>query len=366
MQSEKLLTGIPKEQLDTPALLIDLDIMESNIAKMAAYFRSVDAELRPHSKTHKTPIIAHKQIEAGAIGITCAKLGEAEVLVAAGIKDILIANEIVPPQKIVRLANLAKHADMMVAVDNPENIEDLSEAVQANGANLRVLVEVDTGMKRCGVSPGEPALMLAQKVIQAKNLTFAGIMGYEGHTVATPDFEERKYETEKSLNLLIDTKELIEQNGIEIGIVSGGGTGTYNITGKFPGMTEVQAGSYVLMDSFYSNVLDDFDCALTVLSTIISRPRRDGAITDAGMKTMTKEFGLPIAKDMDGVELTGLSEEHGKMILSSSSMNLRPGDTIEFIPSHGCTTINLHDKFYGIRNGKLESVWDIAGRGKLT
>jgi len=357
--------GTHKEQLDTPILLVDLDVMESNIERMARYFRKTSAELRPHTKTHKTPILAHKQISAGAIGITCAKLGEAEVMIASGIKDVLIANEIVPYQKIVRLVNLAKHANPMVAVDDPHNVDDLSQAAQSNNVNLRVLVEVDIGMKRCGVQPGKPALKLAQKLVKSKNLLFAGLIGYEGHTVTIPDFEKRKYEAEKALSLLIETRELIEQNGLEVGIMSGGGTGTYNITGQFPGMTEVQAGSYIFMDSHYRKVLKDFDCALTILTTVISKPNRDTVIIDAGLKTATTELGMPELKDLPEAELVHLSEEHSKLDMSKSDANLKPGDKIELIPSHCCTTVNLHDKLYGIRNGTLEAIWDIEGRGKI-
>lgn len=356
--------GDHKEQLDTPVLLLDLDIMESNIAKMADYIRGVKAELRPHTKTHKTPILAHKQIEAGAIGVTCAKLGEAEAMVAGGIKDVLIANEIVTQQKIARLMGLAKHADMMVAVDDAVNVEHLSQVAQDKDVKLRVLVEVDIGMKRCGTMPGKPALELAQKVLKSKNLIFAGIMGYEGHTVAIQDLHERKQKTEDSLALLIESKDLIEKSGIEVKIVSGGGTGTYNITGEYPGMTEIQAGSYIVMDSFYRNVLQDFDCALTVLTTIISRPAKDRIITDAGIKTLTKE-GLPEIKGISGLEVLGLSEEHGKLKVNDLDLDLKPGDKIEMIPNHCCTTINLHDKYYGTRNGYLEAIWDIAGRGKI-
>ncbi len=356
--------GDHKEQLDTPVLLLDLDIMESNIAKMANYIRGVNAELRPHTKTHKTPILAHKQIQAGAIGVTCAKLGEAVEMVASGIKDILIANEIVTPQKIARLMGLAKHADMMVAVDDPVNVENLSQAAQAKDVKLRVLIEVDIGMKRCGTMPGKPALELAQKVLKSKNLIFAGLMGYEGHTVTTPDFQERKQKTEESLALLVGTKDLLEQNGIEVKIVSGGGTGTYNITGQYPGITEIQAGSYIVMDSFYRNVLQDFDCALTVLTTVISRPAKDRIVTDAGIKALTKE-GIPEIKGIPGLEVTGLSEEHGKLKVIDLNLDLKPGDKIEMIPNHCCTTINLHDRYYGIRDGYLEAIWDIAGRGKI-
>ncbi|MBD3183915.1 DSD1 family PLP-dependent enzyme [Candidatus Poribacteria bacterium] len=359
------LTGILKDELDTPVLLIDMDIMESNIAKMARYFRTVNADLRPHTKTHKTPILAHKQIEAGAVGITCAKLGEAEVMAAAGIKNILIANQIVTGQKISRLVNLARYAHIMVAVDHEENIENLSRAAQQKGVKLQVLVEVNTGMNRCGVSAGESALKLAQKLDKAKNLDFTGLQGYEGHAVAIPDFDERKSAAEKALSLLAETKEILEKNGLQVNTVSGGGTGTYNISGQHPVMTEIQAGSYIFMDSYYRKVLKDFDCALTILTTVISRPNRDMVILDAGMKTVTKEFGLPEVKDIKGAELTGLSEEHGKLDLSKSNLELKPGDKIEIIPSHGCTTINLHDDYYAIRDGKLEAVWNIAARGKI-
>ncbi len=365
MNLDEYKVGCYKDQLDTPILLIDLDIMESNIAKMVNYFSKVKAKLRPHTKTHKTPIIAHKQINSGAIGVTCAKLGEAEVMVSSGINDILIANEIVSEQKIAKLSGLAKHADIMVAVDDPNNIENLSSAAQMMKSRLRILVEVNTGMNRCGVLPGKPALELAQKVLKSKNLVFSGLMGYEGHTVTIPNFEERKKETEKSLALLIETKDLLEKNSIEVKIVSGGGTGTYNITGQYPGITEVQAGSYIFMDTYYRNVLKDFDCSLTVLTTVISRPNINTVIVDAGMKTVTKEFGMPEVKNIDGAKVISLSEEHGKIDISESNVNLKPGDKIELIPSHCCTTINLHDKFYGIRNNILESIWDIAGRGKV-
>jgi D-serine deaminase-like pyridoxal phosphate-dependent protein len=365
MSFNESMIGANKQELDTPVLLLDLDIVDSNITKMAQYFRNVKADLRPHTKTHKTPMLAHKQIKAGAIGVTCAKLGEAEVMINSGISDVLIANEIVPPQKINKLAGLARHADVMVAVDDPNNVDNLSLAMQKTNVNLRVLVEVDIGMGRCGVSPGEPALRLAQKVLKSKNLTFAGIMGYEGHTVTIPDFEQRKLKTEQCLVLLAETKDLLEENGIQVSIVSGGGTGTYNITGQFPCMTEIQAGSYIVMDAFYRNVTSDFNCALTVLATVISKPNEDIVIIDAGAKTLTSEFGMPLVKGIDGAKVLSLSEEHGKIDLSECDAVLKPGDKIELIPTHCCTTINLHDSFFGMRSDKLEVIWNIAARGKV-
>ena len=357
--------GIPKEEIDTPALLIDLDVFEANIRTMADFFKTVNAELRPHAKTHKTPIIANKQLEAGAIGITCAKLGEAEAMVHAGIRDVLIANQVVGSQKIARLINLAKNSEIMVAVDDADNVDQLSAAAEAKGVTLRVLIEVSTGMGRCGAMPGEPTLTLAQHILKSKGLKFEGLMGYEGHTVARPDLIERKIETGKAVELLIDTKHFLEDNGIAVGIMSGGGTGTHAITGSYPEMTEIQAGSYVFMDSTYHNVEgvgERFPCSLTLLTTVVSRPEPTRVIVDSGMKVLTKEFGIPQPL-AEGLEMRGLSEEHGTMD-AEPSVDLKPGDKVEILPSHCCTTVNLHDRYYGVRNSIVESVWEIAARGK--
>ena len=357
--------GIPKEEIDTPALLIDLDVFEANIRTMADFFKTVNAELRPHAKTHKTPIIAHKQLEAGAIGITCAKLGEAEAMVHAGIRDVLIANQVVGSQKIARLINLAKNSEIMVAVDDADNVDQLSAAAEAKGVTLRVLIEVSTGMGRCGAMPGEPTLTLAQHILKSKGLKFEGLMGYEGHTVARPDLIERKIETGKAVELLIDTKHVLEDNGIAVGIMSGGGTGTHAITGSYSEITEIQAGSYVFMDSTYHNVEgvgERFPCSLTLLTTVVSRPELTRVIVDSGMKMLTKEFGIPQPL-AEGLEMRGLSEEHGTMD-AEPSVDLKPGDKLEILPSHCCTTVNLHDRYYGVRNGIVESVWEIAARGK--
>lgn len=360
------LIGMHKIELDTPALLIDLDKMESNIQTMADYFKTVNAALRPHLKTHKTPMLAHKQIAAGAIGITCAKLGEAESVIHAGIRDVLVANQILGRQKIARLVNLAKQSEIMVAVDNAQNVTDISEAAAAKGVTVRILIEVDTGMNRCGVEPGQPALELARHVLRSPNLQFEGLMGYEGHTVAKPNYAEREAAARQSVQLLVDTKHHLEKHGVAVSIMSGGGTGTFSITGSFPEMTEVQAGSYIFMDATYGNVEgvgEHFACALTVLATVVSRPTPERVIVDTGMKVLAKEFGIPQPLGIEGLEMTGLSEEHGKMN-ANASVSLRPGDKLEILPTHCCTTVNLHDRYYGIRGGIVESVWDIAARGK--
>lgn len=359
--------GMPKTELDTPALLIDLDKMEANIQTMADYFTTVNASLRPHMKTHKTPIISHKQIAAGAIGVTCAKLGEAEAVIHAGIRDVLIANQVVGAQKIARLINLARHSEIMVAVDSPQNVQAISEAAAAKGVTVRMLIEVNIGMDRCGVEPGKPTLELAEQIRQSPNLKFEGLMGYEGHTVSRPDRAERDAATREAMQRLVEAKHYVEKRGVEVAIMSGGGTGTFNITGGIPEMTEVQAGSYVFMDSTYQNVegvSEQFDCSLSVLATVVSRPAPDRMIVDTGLKVLAKEFGVPQPLGITGVEMTGLSEEHGKIQVSDVNVSLTPGDKIEILPSHCCTTVNLHDRYYGIRNGIVESVWEIAARGK--
>jgi len=366
-QSSDPFIGMHKTELDTPTLLIDLDKMEANIAAMAAYFSTVNAMLRPHVKTHKTPIIAHKQIAAGAIGVTCAKLGEAEAVIHTGIRDVLIANQVIGTQKIARLINLAKHSEIMVAVDNSQNVQDISEAASAKGVNVRILVEVNIGMDRCGVEPGKPTLQLVNQIRRSPNLIFEGLMGYEGHTVAKPNRVERDTATREAMQRLLNAKRYIEKHGGEVPIMSGGGTGTFNITGSIPEMTEVQAGSYVLMDSTYRNVEgvgEQFDCALSVLATVVSHPASDRIIVDTGMKVITKEFGLPQPVGVSGVEMIGLSEEHGNMRVSEPNVPLKPGDKLEILPTHCCTTVNLHDRYYGIRNGIVETVWDITARGK--
>jgi len=357
--------GIHKWEIDTPALVIDLDAMERNIRRMADYFASRPAKLRPHAKTHKCPIIAHKQLDAGARGITCAKLGEAEVMAASGIKDILIANQIVGKEKISRLAALARHTDVIVAVDNPSNLRDLSEAACVFNSEIGVVVEVDVGMGRCGTRSTDETVSLSRLAESLKGIRFRGLMGYEGHCVFIQDRQERVDKCHLANRMLVEAAEAVRRAGLEVEIVSGGGTGTYDITGDYPGITEVEAGSYVLMDARYRGILQEFEPALTVLTTVVSRPTEDIAITDAGMKAVTSEFGMPVVKDVLGAEVIKLSEEHGKLQLAGDARDLKPGDKIELIPSHGCTTINLHDFYFAVRNERLEAVWSIAARGKV-
>ena len=353
--------GQHKSEVDTPALLLDLGMVERNIAKMAAFFRDKPCKLRPHIKTHKLPLIAHKQIEAGAIGITCAKLGEAEIFLEAGIKNILIANEIVGRTKIERLVHLSSYGDLIVCVDQIDNARDISEAAGKIGRKVNVLVEVNVGLNRCGVMPGKPALELVQKVTRLEHLTFRGIMGYEGG-VFILDLEEKKKKCVTCNQRLVETKQLIEENGFPVEIATAGGSNTFNLTGIYPGITDIQVGSYVTMDSHNRYYGLDFEQAVTVLTTVISRPERGRAVIDAGMKSFSIDEGLPICKE-PGISIFRLNEEHGHLKIENPDRDLSVGDKIEILPSHGCTTIPLYDRYVVIRNDHVETVMEMHARG---
>lgn len=359
------LTGKALAEVDTPALLLDADALRANLDRMAAFFANRPSKLRPHFKSHKCTRIARLQMQAGAVGITCAKLGEAEVVVEAGIRGILIANQIVGRLKIARLVELAKRAEPIVAVDSVENVQMLSDAARAAGVTLGALVEVDIGMHRCGVQPGRPALELARRVASLPGLRFEGLQGYEGHVVDLRDEAERTEKTRAALASLVETRRLIEQSGLRVNIVSGGGTGTYTITGDYPGVDEVQAGSYAAMDWWYSDIRPEFRQAMSILVTVISRPAPDLAIIDVGRKGVGAEFGPPRIKDLPGAEVARFgSEEHTAIRLRSAS-TLGIGDRLEIIPSHGCTTSNLYREFIVHRKGTVMDIWPIEGSGRL-
>lgn len=364
--------GLHRSEIETPALLIDLAAMERNLHKMAEYFRGVDAELRPHVKVHKaTPVLAHMQLQAGAIGVTCAKLAEAETMAASGIKDILIANQVVGDQKIRRLINLAAYTDVMVAVDSYENLAELSKAAQAKGVQLRVLVEVDIGNARCGVEPFRPALELSKAVHEAPGLTHMGLMGYDGHCTLQVEAAEREALSVASNKLLADTGRFVEEAGLEVQILSAGGTFTYKYAASIEGITEVQAGTYLLMDTaFKEKGVTDFDCALTVCSTVISRPSRAGAedlaIIDVGRKAISRYLGLPEVKDPVGATVFSMPQEHSRLRLEGPARKLKVGDKVELWVRDANGTVNLYDKFYAIRDDVVEAVWEIGARGKAT
>jgi D-serine deaminase-like pyridoxal phosphate-dependent protein len=347
--------------IETPALLIDMDSLDFNIRKMAAFIKDKSAKLRPHFKTDKCLEISYLQLAAGAKGITCAKLSEAEILAAGGIKDILIANEIIDPFKIERLARLAGGGvKITVAVDNEENIRTLSEAAIRAGTVIHVLIEVDVGMKRCGVNTADEVLYLAKRVMNSKGLVFEGIQAYEGHLAHVQDTESRRLGVNEMVAKVSGIKAYLEKNGIKVKEISGGSTGTYDITGDNTIWTEIQAGSYIFMDVAYGKLGLGFKNALTVLATVIHK-RPGVAITDAGIKVCGTDQGLPEIKGHK-CTVTALNEEHG--IIADETDELEYGQKIEYIPGHCCSTVNLHDKYHCMRNGLLEAVWPIEGRGK--
>jgi len=356
--------GRSKLDVETPALLIDVDLMNENIDRMSAYFSGKHSKLRAHSKTHKCPYIAHKQIFSGSRGLCVQKLGEAEVMVSSGARDVLITNEVVDPRKLERLAALNNYADVKVAIDNLAVAKRIGEIARSRGVKQGVLVEIDIRNKRCGRIPGEDTAEFVKDIGSVRGIEFRGLIGYEGPFLDVPDFEARRAGASKLLDKLTETVEMIERRGVQVEIVSAGSTGTYNIAGEHPRVTEVEAGSYVFMDSTYRKLKGlPFHCALTVLATVISRPLPERVVVDVGWKTMTPEFGLGEVKDIEGAKYYHQSEEHG-LIAVDPNNPLNVGDKIELIPSHCCTTVNLHDNFYAIRRGKVEAIWPIVGRGK--
>jgi D-serine deaminase-like pyridoxal phosphate-dependent protein len=350
--------------LDTPALLVDMVAMESNLTKMAKFFKAGKTKLRPHFKVHKTPALSLRQLKSGAIGITCAKLGEAEVLVSHGIKNILIANEIVGETKIKSLLELTPHAEIIVAVDSAKVVAEMAKLARNRRTEVNVVIDVDIGLKRCGVKPGRAAVDLARIVAHEDRLKLRGVMAYEGHLQWMRPGPDKEVLCKKAVHLLVDSKRLIEREGIPVEIVSAGGTGTYSLTGRHPGVTEIQAGSYLLMDTVYLQSAVDFEPTLSLLTTVVSKTEGERLVVDAGIKALSREEGMPLVKGIDKVQLKALHAEHGIVEMLDPSVALEVGDKIEIWVYYADGTINLHERMYGIRNGAVEEVLRIEGRGK--
>jgi D-serine deaminase-like pyridoxal phosphate-dependent protein len=346
-----------KSEIDTPALILDLDIVEENIRTMAEFFAGRPQKLRPHFKTPKTPEIARRQLAAGAIGITAAKLGEVEVLAKAGLGPVLLANQIAGAQKIDRFFAASRKIELIATIESEFNLRELEEGAARAGRGADVIIEVDTGMRRCGTETVDETVALARRIKRGA-LNYRGIMGYEGHAVLIPDREKRIATATEALMTLSRHVEALKGADVTPEIVSAGGTGTYDLAGTWPDVTEVQAGSYVFMDGAYRTVRPDLGRpALTLLTTVIAR-RGDRAIVDAGMKSLSNEFGAPMGKD-SRFKATRLSEEHGNVAVGD--VDLRAGAKIELIPSHGDTTINLHNEYYVVRGEQVIAIWPIVG-----
>jgi D-serine deaminase-like pyridoxal phosphate-dependent protein len=348
------------EQVDTPALVLDLDAFEANLA---ALNRAVGGRVRvrAHAKTHKCPEIARRQVAAGAVGVCCQKVSEAEALVDGGVQDVLVSNEIVGAAKIARLAALSQRARIGVCVDNAENLKALKES----GARLDVYVELEVGMNRCGIAPGEPAVALAQAI--GGNLRFAGLQAYHGRAQHVRSMADRKASIERAGDAVRLTKGLLKGKGIDCPIVTGAGSGTFMFEVESGAWDEIQPGSYVFMDADYARnewaaPLPRFQHALFVLSTVMSRPRPETAIVDAGLKASSVDSGMPGVWQQPGLAYTHASDEHG-WVEGAPAPAL--GEKLLLVPGHCDPTVNLYDWYVCVRKGIVEDLWPITARGAL-
>ena len=362
-----------RDDIPTPALLLDLDRFERNVHRMAEHVARHGKQLRPHAKTHKCPEIARRQIAASARGVACAKLGEAEVLARAGIRGLLITTEVVAPAAIRRLMRLVSEApDTLIVVDHADNVAALGREATADGVVVDVLVDVDVGNRRTGVAPGEPALALARTVAAQRALRLRGLQGYAGHCAHVVGWKARREASLDALRPLTETRALLERHGLPVEIVAGGSTGTWDIDVELPGLTELQAGSYCVMDLDYRRIggpsgtlLTDFEMALTVVATVVSVPTRDRAMVDAGLKAFSTDKPFPPEPvERPGIEYAFAGDEHGRLTITDPSRAPRLGERIEFFPPHCDPTINLYDRVYAVRGLNVEAVWEIAARGR--
>ena len=354
------------DEIDTPALVLDLDAFEKNRATLAKAIQGKGVRLRPHAKTHKCPQIAKLQVADGALGVCCQKVSEAEAMVEGGIADVLVSNEIVGAQKIARLAELARHARIGVCVDDIDNLR----ALAASGAKLDIYVEIDVGMRRCGVSSGEAALALAREVGKAKNLRFAGLQAYHGRAQHMRTMAERREAIAQAAQKVSATEELLNKAGIECPIVTGAGTGSFMLEVESRLWNEIQPGSYIFMDADYARnewaaPLPRFEHALFVLATVMSRPAADLAILDAGLKASSVDSGMPALWQRPGLTYAGASDEHGRVEISAGTAAPRLGEKLLLVPGHCDPTVNLYDWYVCVRNGIVEALWPITARGAL-
>ncbi len=360
--------GMTPDEVDTPALLIDLDAFEGNLKALADTLAGTSVKLRPHGKAHKCPIIGHKQMALGAVGLCCQKVSEAEAMIFGGLPDIYITNEIIGARKLARLAPLAHQARIATCVDNPISIAPLSEAAQAAGVEIRVLVDVDVGQHRCGVEPGDAAVPLAQAIDKAKGLSFGGLQAYHGTSQHFRTHKERGAAIKGACEAVEKTIGALKKAGLDCAEVSGGGTGTYPFEVASGLYTELQAGSYIFMDSDYGlnkaedgSPFGDFRQSLFVLATVISHPATDRMITDAGTKALSVDAGMPTPRELSGINYKMAGDEHGRLELDGTNTELKVGEKIQVVPSHCDTTVALYEWFVGLRGGRVESVWPIPG-----
>jgi D-serine deaminase-like pyridoxal phosphate-dependent protein len=358
-------------ELSTPALTIDLDVVERNLDHMAAMCREQGVGLRPHTKTHKTPEVARLQMERGAVGLTVAKVGEAEVMAQAGLDEILVAYPIFGREKLRRLASLARERKILVSLDDERTAEEFSAALQEAGAEAGVLVEFDVGYHRCGLAPGLKCVELAKKIEKLPSLIFRGLMTYFGNVWGPP--EKRRREAVEVAGRVAQALEAFEKAGINVEIVSGGSTPSAEFAHLVRGLTEIRPGTYVYNDlnTYYQGACRLEDCAARVVSTVVSTAVPGRAILDAGSKTFSSDLlragpssGYGLVVEAPDAPLIKLNEEHGHVDVTKSSHRFQVGDVVTVIPNHVCTCVNMQDEVFLVRNEEVVGCWRVAARGK--
>ena len=362
--------GMPLVEVDTPALILDLDAFERNLQCLTDSLAGRAVKLRPHAKSHKCPQIAMKQMARGAVGVCCQKVSEAEAMIVGGVPDVLIANEVVGAQKLKRLAALAKQARVAVCADNADNVAALDAAARGFGVRLDVLVEINVGANRCGVEPGAPAVALAQRIGACSGLRFAGLQAYHGSAQHIRSVAERRAAVESAVAKVKQTTALLGAAGIACERVTGAGTGTYLFEAGSAVYHEIQPGSYIFMDADYAkndwteSGIPRFEHSLFVWTTVMSRNSNERAIVDAGLKASSVDSGMPRVADDPAVEYVRASDEHGVLKLNGAA-GYAVGDKLKLIPGHCDPTVNLYDHYVCVRGGRVEALWPITARGAV-
>lgn len=372
LQPPPAIPGMREDEIDTPALVIDLDAFEYNLDRMADLLAPTGAKLRAHAKTHKSPVIAGLQMERGAVGNCVQKVGEAEVLAWGGIPDILVSNEVMGAAKLARLCALARIAKVAVCADDAAQVSAIEAAAEDAGIRMTVLVEIDVGAARCGVKPGPDAVSLAQRIAQSKHLIFGGLQAYHGSAQHKRTPEERRTLIGGAIDASRRTVEQLRQQGLDCAIVGGAGTGTFEIESQSGIYNEVQAGSYVFMDADYARNLDDagqpvgtFRHALFVLSTVMSASQSGIAVLDAGHKAVSVDSGMPTVWQRPDIRYVSASDEHGKLSVGAETAAPKLGEKLRLVPGHCDPTVDRFDWYVGVRNGRVECLWPVAARGAL-
>ena len=356
--------GMREEDVDTPALILDLDAFEHNLDTMAALLAPTGTKLRAHAKTHKSPIVALAQMRRGAVGQCVQKVAEAEALAWGGVPDILVSNEVIAPRKLSRLAALSRIARVAVCADDARGIAAIEQAAEAAGIRMTVLVEIDVGSGRCGVEPGPQAVALAERIAASPHLIFGGLQAYHGSAQHRRTPEDRQAAIAHAAEGTRRTVEQCRQRGLDCAIVGGAGSGTFALEAASGVWTEIQAGSYAFMDADYARNQDPppFRHALFVLAQVMSAPRGGVAVLDAGHKAVPTDSGFPLVHGFPGATYTGASDEHGT--LKGEGLP-ELGQKVRLVPGHCDPTVDRYDWYVGVRKGRVECLWPVAARGGM-